>query len=364
MNRSILLIAALLLTACREYPKPSRAPRIERIGLSSDGRSFVLLPSGQPFHPWGNNYGNHGRLIEDYWASDWPLVEQDFREMKRMGATVVRVHLQFGKFMLSPTTPNSESLARLSRLLRFAEITGLYLDITGLGCYRTADVPSWYDQLSEPDRWQAQARFWSAIAATCADSSAIFCYDLINEPVVTGGKQKPGAWYSGEFGDYKFIQFIALDSAGRSSESIALQWGDAMIQAIHERDHRHFVTAGLLPFFPGTNILARFDFVSVHIYPESGKINDALDTLKQFDIGKPVVIEETFPLACSADDLKKFILDSRAHACGWIGHYNGEPIAELESLQKTGTITLQQSIWLAWLRLFRDLGPIMSPTTP
>ena len=40
-----------------------------------------------------------GRLIEDYWEAEWPKVETDFRAMRRMGANVVRVHLQLGKFM-------------------------------------------------------------------------------------------------------------------------------------------------------------------------------------------------------------------------------------------------------------------------
>ena len=35
-----------------------------------------------------------------------------------------------------------------------------------------------------------QARFWQAVAARCAASPAVFCYDLMNEPVVPGGKGK------------------------------------------------------------------------------------------------------------------------------------------------------------------------------
>jgi hypothetical protein len=88
-------------------------------------------------------------------------------------------------------------------------------------------------------------------------------------------------------------------------------------------------------------------------------MDNAMETLRQFDIGKPVVIEETFPLSCSAADLKTFLLDSRRYACGWIGHYNGESIGRLEALQQSGKITLQQTIWLAWLQLFVETGPSM-----
>src|SRR3954452_3343401 len=78
--------------------------------------------------------------------------------MKGLGANVVRVHLQFGKFMDGPAEPNPRSLERLAKLVALAEETGLYLDLTGLGSYRKADVPAWYDALDEPARWAVQAR--------------------------------------------------------------------------------------------------------------------------------------------------------------------------------------------------------------
>jgi hypothetical protein len=41
-------------------------------------------------------------------------------------------------------------------------------------------------------------------------------------------------------------------------------------------------------------------------------------------VGKPVVIEETFPLACSPKELEEFIDGSKTHAAGWIGFYWGK----------------------------------------
>jgi len=355
MARIFVVLILAALASCGEQ-EPADATTMERIAVAPDERGFVCVPSGHPFHPWGNNYGNKGRLIEDYWGSDWPTVERDFREMKRMGANTVRVHLQFGKFMVDPNKLNADSLARLGRLLKLAEETGLYLDLTGLGCYRASDVPVWYDRLSEAERWRAQARFWAGVAAQCADSPAVFCYDLINEPVIATEKRKAGDWYSGAFGDYSFIQFINLDPAGRTGEEIAVPWISKMTEGIHKHDRKHLITAGLLPFDPGRKILGQFDFVSVHIYPKTGKTDQALETLRKFAVGKPVVIEETFPLSCSAADLKAFLLKSRDSACGWIGHYNGETLGELEALQASKKITLQQTIWLAWLELFREMG--------
>jgi len=364
MKRIFLVLGVFLLAACHEQVRPASEKGMERIGISSDGQGFVLLPSGRAFHPWGNNYGNHGRLIEDYWATEWPTVERDFKEMKRMGANVVRVHLQFGKFMRSPTEPNRESLDRLRRLVRLAEQTGLYLDLTGVACYRRSDVPPWYDSLPEKERWQAQQRFWGEVAAQCANSPAIFFYDLINEPVIATEKQKAGQWYTGDFGGLNWLQYLDLDPAGRDYDTIAGQWIDAMKRAIREQDRTHFISAGWLPFDPGRRILNHFDFVCVHIYPEKGKVKEALATLRQFNIGKPVVIEETFPLTCSQDELRSFLLESRPYATGWIGHYNGEPRSQLEALKNSGKITDGQKSWLAWEELFRELGPVMAPADP
>ncbi len=113
--------------------------------------------------------------------------------------------------MESPTEPRQHSLDQLARLVKLAEQTGLYLDLTGLGCYHKQDVPDWYDKLPEQDRWAAQAVFWEAVAKTCAESPAIFCYDLMNEPVVPGGDKKRDDWLGPGFGDKHFVQFIALD---------------------------------------------------------------------------------------------------------------------------------------------------------
>jgi hypothetical protein len=89
------------------------------------------------------------------------------------------------------------------------------------------------------------------------------------------------------------------------------------------------------------------DFVSVHLYPKTGKINEALDTLAGFAVGKPVVIEETFPLACSAKELEEFIDESKKHAAGWIGFYWGKSPDELRRSK-----TIPDAMTLGWLELF------------
>src|SRR5687767_9957274 len=91
-------------------PAPASAP--DFIKIAPDNAGFVRASSSpEKFVPWGLNYDRDHklRLLEDYWDKDWSTVEEDFREMKDLGANVVRVHLQFGKFMNSPSEPNTEN---------------------------------------------------------------------------------------------------------------------------------------------------------------------------------------------------------------------------------------------------------------
>jgi hypothetical protein len=319
--------------------------------------------------PWGFNYGPNGKLLDDDWDTKWDVIKNDFRAMHALGANVVRVHLQVSRFMDSADQVNERSLDRLSKLLELSERVGLYLDVTGLGCYRTSDVPRWYDALDEKGRWAVQGRFWQAVASRGAKSDAVFCYDLMNEPIVPGGNRKAGDWYSGKLlGGFDFVQFITLDQADRPRVEIARQWIHTLSSAIRKQDQQHLITVGLLPWVPQWGHLSGFipqkvvpelDFISVHIYPEKGKVPEAIDGLKKFAVGKPVVIEETFPLSCGTDDLRTFLLESRGVACGWLGHYFGESIDDLDSLRRKDKLTAPQAITLDWLKFFRDMGPQM-----
>jgi glycerophosphoryl diester phosphodiesterase len=235
--------------------------------------------------------------------------------------------------------------------------------VTGLGCYHKPDVQPGYDKLSEQERWQAQAAFWEAVAQTCAESPAVFCYDLMNEPVVAGGDKKRDDWLGPGFGGKHFTQFITLDRAGRERTEIARQWIHTLVTAIRKHDWRHLVTVGLVPWsldrpgltsgFAPEKIAADLDFIAVHIYPEKGKPDEAIDTLKGFAaVGKPVVIEEIFPLKCDAQELGRFIDQSRRYAAGWIGFYWGKTPDEIRPAK-----TISEAITLGWLELFREKTP-------
>lgn len=355
--------ASLLAAHINSQP----AAPLPGIRLSADGKSFARMDSGASFRVWGVNYdhdstGQYGRLLEDYWESEWETVRSDFLEMKELGANVVRVHLQVGKFMTGPETSNAKALDRLRRLLALAEDTGLYLDITGLGCYHKTSTPTWYDRMNESARWKVQAHFWSAIAKVCRTSTAVFCYDLMNEPVIDGKKDE--GWLTGELGDKHFVQRLTLEPGERSQIEIAKAWVDQLTAAIRAEDTNHLITVGVIPWahvWPGAKpifyspeVRGALDFVSVHLYPKHGEVDKALAALAVYDIGKPLLIEETFPLSCSVEEMSDFIKRSKDRAEGYLSFYWGRTIADYTAATQDKELAALMTAWLKYFRTQAD----------
>jgi hypothetical protein len=187
----------------------------------------------------------------------------------------------------------------------------------------------------------------------------------MNEPVVTGDK-KTRDWTPGAFGDRYFVQRLTLDFAGRTPEQIAKAWVDKMVSTIRHQDRKRLVTVGAIPWaltWPSANPLfysetvsKNLDFVSLHFYPKSGEIDKALSALSVYNIGKPIVIEETAPLNCSISDLDQFIDRSQPLASGWIGFYWGKTIDEY----RQGKGSIADAIILGWLEYFAKKTPQMT----
>ena len=345
------------------FSAPSKASAWIR--PSTDGSHFVRSDSGERFTAWGFNYDHDRsmRLIEDYWVDEWQTVLEDLLEMKQLGANAVRIHLQVARFMKSPTEANEVSLAQLKRLVEYSQEIGLYLDLTGLGCYLKKEVPLWYEALDEAGRWEVQALFWESVAKVCAESPAVFCYDLMNEPILPGEGEKATEWLAGEFAGMCFVQRLTLDLAGRTREQVAKAWVDKLVTAIRKHDRRHMITVGVIPWnytFPGAQPLfyskevsENLDYVSVHFYPKKGDVENALKALWAYDIGKPLVVEEMFPLECSQEDLAAFIEGSRHRVDGYFGFYWGQTIEEYSRKSDD----LSSEITRNWLLYFKNKTP-------
>lgn len=340
------------------------ARKLDWVRVSDDKSQFVRADTRERIVMWGFNYDRDdaGRLIEDYWADEWAAVAEDFREMKALGGNVVRVHLQLGRFMDAADRPNAANLGRLAKLVRLAEETGLYLDVTGLGCYHKQAVPAWYDALNESDRWDVQARFWTAVAGVCRDSPAVFCYDLMNEPILGGGNDQkdwlPGPPLAGKH----YVQRITLDPHGRTDKEIARAWVERLTNAIRAVDRRHMITVGVIPWaqvfkgakplFESPEVGGPLDFVSVHFYPKAVDLDESLAALKVYEVGKPLVIEETFPLEAGVDKTAQFIEKTRPFVDGYVSFYWGKTIDEN---RRKGDVS--GALMAQWLERFRAMSP-------
>jgi hypothetical protein len=165
----------------------------------------------------------------------------------------------------------------------------------------------------------------------------------------------------GKMGDVEFCQRLSLDAGARKHDEIMSLWTQRMVAAIRSQDREHLITMGMLPFPEAYKSAARhLDFVSPHLYPKAGKVDEELKLLERFSWGKPVVIGETFPLTCGVDDLRQFLLRSRKHAQGWLGQWPDESPTMLRRMKSEGTATLHSAIWLSWVDLFEELGPQMT----
>jgi hypothetical protein len=359
----------LLLLVLVTFGVPAFGQSASWVAVNEDGDGFVVSSQRAPFIPWGFNYSRDDRfrLLEDYWTRDepdgWPKVERDFREMKRLGANIVRVNLQFARFMDAPGAPNQTNLARLEKLIDLADDVGVYLLMTGLGTFREADVPSWYRNLAEKERWAAQATFWEAVAKVCANRPRVFAYNLMNEPLVSTARRPPGAWtHPSEMEGLRYLEYINLEPDGRRPSDIARAWLRQMTQAIRRHDQRHLVTVGLiwidnakpeeLAGFPPADIASEVDFLAVHVYPAAGGVDVALSSLARYRKGKPVVIEETFPLNCTPDEYADFLRRSRGIAAGWLAHFWSLTPEDLK-----GRTDAASGLMLESLNVFEALNP-------
>jgi len=365
--------------------------QMQWIEISKDGQGFVFSASHRPFTPWGFNYDHDAsdqhRLLEDYWDTEWSKVEQAFHDMKQLGANVVRIHLQIGKFMKDPASVNISSMNRLDKLVSLAETEGLYLDITGLGCYKKSDTPLWYDRLPERERWAVQARFWNAIATKVGKSPAVFCYNLMNEPVVPAkveiadnvgeaGHVGEASWHPKAWVDNRcYVEDLTQDLQARSRLQIAQAWLKEMSTAIRSHDRKHLITVGTFVVFDQTRLLpigatpaqlkGDVDFFSLHYYPTDAQPAGAdgseksVQILKQLSVGKPIVIEETAPLNCSVASLERFITASKPYVAGWMFFYWGKPLKECQKSKMP-----QDVLQCGCLKLFRRLAGSHNWTDP
>jgi hypothetical protein len=333
----VVATAAILLA-------PSQAHPMQPI-TTHEGR---LWRGGEPFHAYGYNYGPQswrwlcnclpparGASPPSLGYLDHPTrrglrsISKDFARARRLGANTMRIYIELGQVMRTPTRPRARTLQALSALIGIAEHQGIYLDITGNLVWRPHRAPRGYDQLSDRARWKVQARFWRLVARVGARSPAVLAYELTSEPVMIHG----GDWYQGLLGGYWFAPNIARGVPPPDANRAARSWVRYLRDSIRSVDARHLIGLGMLPwggdwaFGPG-NVAPLLDVLFVHSYAADGQVRKEVSAVREFaGSGKPVVLGETYPYAGSLRTQEQFLVESAPHVDGQLSFFlHGEPI--------------------------------------
>lgn len=329
--RRRLRCTTLVLLACvGPLVLASEAPssRAETVGMARIRVHGSRLYAGRrPWRAWGMNWGigNHAPVIayfENPTAAKLAVLRGELRVARSMGANSMRIYLQLGQVMASPTGLRQRTLTALKRLLALAQVDQIYLDITGDLVWQPSRAPAWYDRMSWRMRWRVQARFWKAVAHTAAASPAVLCYELTSEPIVS---QTPGYYY-GQIGKWYFVQSIATAPA-EQADRLARAWTRSMAGAVRSEDHRP-VTIGLLPFTAGpfapSNIAPLLDLLTIHEYPSTGQAASAVARIKSYAAcHKPVLLGETFQLSDPTTQ-RQFLIAAAPDLSGAFEFFDGQ----------------------------------------
>ncbi|MCC6492580.1 MAG: beta-galactosidase [Pirellulales bacterium] len=293
---------------------PASGGALASIRIAGDGRGFETV-AGKPFVPFGVNYFRPGQgWAPQLWKNfDAEATRHDFARMKQYGVNCVRVFLTYGSFLPEPGRVPAEALAKFDEFLALAEEAGIYVHPTGPDHWE--GMPAWAaeDSIADDAALGALEDFWREFALRYRGRSAIFAYDLRNEPEVkwdtppmrqkwnrwlerkyASAAELAQAWGAAETG----LAFGTIpvppkeDCAGcprlvdfqHFREEIADQWTRRQTAAIKSADPEALVTVGLIQWSVPSNIAACWhysafrpqrqarlvDFMEVHFYPLAG----------------------------------------------------------------------------------------------
>lgn len=344
----ILTVTLLAVAGAALLPAPGAAA-MSRISVHGDR----LYAGSRPWRAWGMNWGAQvNTYFEHPTAANLTVVRAGLQTARQMGANSMRIYLQLGQVMATPTKLRQRTLTALTRLLALAQGDRIYLDITGDLVWQPSHAPAWYDQLPVQQRWQVQARFWRAVAHAASSSPAVLCYELTSEPIVA---PTPGYYY-GQIGNFFFVQSIAT-AQGSQADTLARAWTRLLAKAVRSQDHRP-VTIGLLPTTTGpfapANVADLLDMLVVHEYPTTGQAPAAISLIDSFaHLHKPVLLGETFMLSDDAATQNAFLTGAAPHLVGAFEFYDGRNPANIQ------VHTISDAITRASLQQFQALRRLL-----
>ena len=200
-----------------------------------------------------------------------------------MGANTTRFFVQMWDLITGPDKDNlsvkEPGMSNFIAQLDMSRENGVYALVCGANVTYPenpiyAEQLAWYDLLSNEERWNVQAFFWSSVAQAALDSgnsTTVIGYDLMNEPRPSTDPAEP--WYGSAYPGSAayFSPFFARGIPSDQFLSKAAEWLTQLTTAIKAVDPDALCTLGNFPYTGGVfgipnteNIL---DFASPHFYP-------------------------------------------------------------------------------------------------
>jgi hypothetical protein len=193
----------------------------------------------------------------------------------------------------------------------------------------------------------------------------------------TEGKFKE-SWLKEKFQTYEFFEKTKMkvpdifSSKEQNSDFInfkdmlALKWLSKLSNVVKDTDSSRLVTLGLcginLPYskyyssFSPESIKPYVDFICIHFVPntitQEPYCDNAEEFIKQIKtayVGKPLIVEEFFPLVPLDKLYSNFVKPVKQYVNGWISYYWGKPINELKKSDK-----ISDQITADWLKYFSE----------
>jgi len=314
------------------------------IGIHSNGWNFA--DKSGIFVPFGANYFDP----ETGWAPKlWRMfnesrVKDHFSKMSDIGVNVARIFLTAASFQPESDSISKEALEKLDTMIDIAKQKGIRLILTGPDHWEGRPDYWGSDKYAGETALDALEFFWGELASHYKDETAIFAWDLLNEPEIHWKSdimaEKWQLWLQSKYEAWSKLAQENIETAtipedkidpGSQKlydyqlfrESIAYEWTKRQVDSIRAVDNNHLITVGFIQWsFPllrapwGGNahqpgryaafnplkLAPMLDFICIHFYPILGDPGDPklkLDNTQYLQAvtnycyaGKPVVIEE------------------------------------------------------------------------
>lgn len=287
------------------------ADPLPKVRVAADGRTFVTA-GGKRYVPFGVSYFRpHTGWAPQVWKQfDASAVRQDFQLMREAGVNCVRVFLSFGSFYQQPGVLSPIGLEKFDQFLALAEEAGMYVHPTGPDHWE--GLPEWArgDRYADDTVLSALETFWKLFATRYRGRTALFAYDLLNEPEVRWDtpamRDKWNRWLAAKYGSSERIGSAwggpgpvpslpgvpvpppneapgskPLLDYQRFRENVAEEWTRRQAAAIKAADPNALVTVGLIQWSVpslvfGVQHYSAFrpdrqapflDFIEIHFYP-------------------------------------------------------------------------------------------------